>query len=84
MRGVRSTSTYLVFIALLSLLAATPGFGQEATATMGGIVKDPSGASIAGAAVTLTNSKTGISREARTGTDGAYLFTLVPIGTYSV
>jgi hypothetical protein len=47
-------------------------------------VKDPSGAVIATATVTLTNSQTNIARETKTGADGSYLFTLIPIGTYSL
>lgn len=84
MPGARSASIHLGFVILSTLLIAAPGLAQEATATIGGTVKDPSGASVAAANVTLTNSQTGIARQTKTGTDGAYLFTLVPIGTYSM
>jgi hypothetical protein len=67
-----------------SLLPSLPAAAQEATATIGGTVRDQSGAVIPRAAVTLTNSQTGISRQATAGPDGNYLFTLVPIGTYDV
>jgi Carboxypeptidase regulatory-like domain len=67
-----------------SLVGGSFAFGQQATATIGGTVKDPLGALVAGATVTLTNSGTGISRETKVGSDGTYLFTLVPIGTYSI
>ncbi|HEV2177474.1 MAG TPA: carboxypeptidase regulatory-like domain-containing protein [Terriglobia bacterium] len=66
------------------MLGAAPVAAQEATATLGGAVKDPSGAVVAGATVTLTDSQTGISRQAKASADGNYLFTLVPIGKYEL
>jgi len=84
MRGLRGISLYIGLAGFILLLAAAQGLCQEATATLGGIVKDPSGAAVAGASITLSNTQTGVSRVTRTGTDGAYLFTLVPIGNYSV
>ena len=68
----------------LCLVGSTTAYPQGATASMGGTVKDPSGAVIAGASVTLTNSQTGIARTAATSSDGSFLFTLLPIGTYAL
>jgi hypothetical protein len=72
----------IIFAACLLLPLAS--WGQQATAQLGGRVTDPSGAVVVGAKVTLTNPNTGISRQTTTNKDGEYLFTLVPIGTYSV
>ena len=73
------------FVALvLCLVGSTPAYPQGATASLGGTVKDPSGAVIASAGVTLTNSQTGIARQTTTSSDGSFLFTLLPIGTYSL
>ena len=80
LKGAVSAGLMLV----VSLLAAVPTPAQEATATLRGTVKDPSGGVIAGAAITLTNSQTGVSRQTQAGADGNYTFLLVPIGTYSV
>jgi hypothetical protein len=66
------------------LLLPLASWGQQATAQLGGRVTDPSGAVVVGAKVILTNSNTGISRQATTNKDGDYIFTLVPIGSYSV
>ena len=75
--------TIAIVLALFALLPR-PTLAQEATATLSGTVKDPSGAVIAGAVVTLTNPQTNISRQTQSGADGSYLFTLIPIGTYSI
>ena len=66
------------------ILASSSLFGQVDTGAILGTVKDQSGAVIPGAAVTLTNTGTGISRTMKTGADGTYVFRPVRIGTYSV
>ena len=71
-------------VLVIVLFLSVPAPGQEATATITGIVRDPSGAVIAGAKVTLTHSQTNSARATVTGADGHYLFTLVPIGTYAL
>jgi outer membrane receptor protein involved in Fe transport len=71
-----SVSIYLFFA--LSL------FGQDATGRVIGTVTDPTGAAIAGARVTVTNTQTGATREVTTGGDGTYEVLQLPIGTYSV
>ena len=57
---------------------------QETTGSVTGIVKDPTGAVIVGAAVTASNTETG--GEFRTVTDdsGSYLFPLLRSGTYRI
>jgi len=59
-------------------------YAQQATAQITGTVKDPSGAVITGALVTLKNVGTNVGRTAKTGKEGDYLFTLLPIGTYEL
>jgi hypothetical protein len=51
---------------------------------MRGTVTDQSGALVAGATVTLTNTGTGIARTATTDAEGLYLFDLVQVGKYKV
>ena len=72
---------FAVFAVALSLIAF-PARAAEVTATISGTVKDPTGALVAKANVTLTNTGTNVSHSVLTGNDGSYLFTLVPIGTY--
>lgn len=49
-----------------------------------GTVSDVSGASVAGAQVTATNTGTGLLRQATTDGNGNYTFTELPLGNYSV
>jgi hypothetical protein len=66
-------------VGLPALLAQSAGTGA-----LTGTLTDPSGASIPGAAVTLTNTQTNQSRTASTGADGTYRFPLIQPGTYRV
>jgi len=70
--------------ALFLALSAGQAHAQQATAQITGTVKDPSGAVIAGALVTLRNVGTNMARSTKTGKEGDYLFTLLPIGTYDL
>ncbi len=71
-------------VAALVLLSVRPAAAQQATALINGTVKDPSGAVVSGAKVTLTNAATNTARTATTNKDGLYLFSSVPIGTYQL
>jgi hypothetical protein len=57
---------------------------QTFRGTILGTVTDTSGSSIAGAAVVVKNTNTGLSRTVTTSEDGAYSVPELPIGTYSV
>jgi hypothetical protein len=71
------------FAALLSLSAASPGFAQS-IGTIRGTVTDPSGAAISNAAVTATDTSTGIKRTETSNESGIFVFPDLPIGTYSL
>lgn len=65
------------------LLGASHAWAQQTNAgTVVGTVTDPSGAVIAGAAVTLTGP--GVTLKETTNGAGQYIFATVPPGTYSV
>ncbi len=68
----------------LSLLALSACFitAQTPTANITGTIADPSGAVVAGAAVSLANAATGFNRSLTTNTEGIYSFNAVPIGVY--
>jgi len=68
----------------LTFPGANQAFAQQATAQLMGTIKDPSGAVVASAKVTLRNTGTNIARSVTTNKDGDYLFTLVPIGPYEL
>ncbi len=54
------------------------------TAAMFGTVTDSQGALIPGATVTLTSANTQQLRSTKTGESGGYLFSLLPVGAYSI
>jgi Carboxypeptidase regulatory-like domain len=74
----------------ISLLSAVFAFGsialdaQVVGGSIGGIVTDPSGATVRGAEVVIHNTDTGAERALTTGTDGRYLAPSLPAGRYNV
>jgi hypothetical protein len=82
MSGVRIRPYFLILVFLAVYVFTV--FAAEVTANLSGTVKDVSGGVVPGADVTLTNVKTGIALKAKTGQDGSYSFTLVPVGNYKL
>ena len=70
----------------LALLGSSLFFAQISfdTATLKGTIFDPSGSVVPGAAVTVTNPDTGVSRTAKSGEEGDYQVPSLPPGTYQV
>lgn len=75
-----------LFSALLFavLLSSISGHAQLTTADINGTVFDSSGAVLANANVTLTNTKTQDIRHAKSNSSGVYSFAFLLPGTYSV
>ena len=73
---------------LVSLLASTllclPAHAQTITASLGGAVRDPSGAAVPNAKVRLVNTATGVETGVETATDGSFLAPSLPPGPYSL
>ena len=69
---------------ILVSLAATAHAGAQSTTSLRGSVADSAGAMVAGSVVTITNPKTGFTRQ--TGSDGAgqYQFPQIAPGLYDV
>ena len=65
-----------VFVLLVSALLSA--------ATIDGVVKDPSGAAVPGAAVTLKSSETALAENALTDNQGHFAFADVPPGKYAI
>jgi hypothetical protein len=74
----------LAVILLLSAALVVPAVAQTVTGTILGLVADPSGAVVPGAAVTATNQSTGFTRTVNTDPEGNYRITFLPLGTYRV
>ena len=71
-----------LFLAILAL-SGSEAWAQS-TASLNGVVTDPTGAAVPNAKVTVTNQATGIAQTAQTDAAGAYLFPVLPSGTYRV
>ena len=78
----KSVWTRISIFALGLLLLAASGFAQGNSGSIEGVVKDPSGSSVAGATVEITYSVSGFHRETTTGTDGNFRFTNIPFNPY--
>src|SRR5687768_11171364 len=70
--------------ALLALACSTALFAQYTTASLGGTVSDPSGASVPEAKVTVRNLDTGFTQSTDSAATGAFLFSRLPLGSYEL
>jgi Carboxypeptidase regulatory-like domain/TonB-dependent Receptor Plug Domain len=66
------------------LLSAVPLLAQHSTATIRGVVTDPTGAVVSGAKVTIKNEETGLNRSQNTNASGIYSFSDLPVGNYKL
>ncbi|HTS66273.1 MAG TPA: TonB-dependent receptor [Candidatus Acidoferrales bacterium] len=73
-------------VVCLAILSGANAFGQAAAANgeITGTVTDSSGAAVAGAAVSTTNTETGFKQSAKTSDTGLYRLTVLPLGTYEL
>src|SRR5713226_10199937 len=73
-----------VLLGAILLGFSAQAMGQAVNATLLGTVTDSSGAAVAGAKVTATEMKTGVSRSTTTNDSGNYEFADLPQGQYQV
>src|SRR5260370_15250092 len=76
---LRWTSAVMVVLFLAAIAPA-----QVGDADIAGVVKDPSGAPIAAAKVTLTNQDSGVARTFTADSEGRYRFSAIAPGRYSL
>lgn len=70
---------------LLGLMMSGMAAAQQITGDIRGSVKDPSGAVISGAKVSITNTeRNAVVRTVTTGADGAYAVPYLPVGKYQI
>ena len=69
---------------LLSLLFSAAVYAQVTTATIYGVVQDPTGAGVPGANVTARHEQTSSSKSTTTSDRGEFTLTFLPVGTYTV
>src|SRR5580704_12001290 len=72
-----------VVVAFAFTIAPT-AFPQATNATLTGTIKDQTGAAIAGATVTATNTSTGIQKSGASNSDGYYTVVELVPGTYDI
>src|SRR5215204_6103750 len=68
---------------MLALLFAPTAFAQTVTGTLRGTVSDSRGAVVPGAEVVIRNQETGQERNLKTGSDGVYVASFLPLGRYT-
>jgi hypothetical protein len=76
-----------VLVCALALFCGAPTALAQADATsadLTGFVRDPAGAVVAGATITVRNPSVGITRTATSNDEGAYRFVQLPPGQYEV
>src|SRR5262245_57178207 len=77
-------AAYLVFCVVLLMFLSLPlAFAQSDLGRISGFIKDPSGATIPNAKVTVRNNS-GVERQGTTNDSGYYIITNVPPGLYTV
>ena len=80
---VRRIVRFVLCVGLLTCLSLTLTFAQSDLGRISGFIKDPSGATIPNAKVTVQN-KSGLQRSTVTNESGYYTVTNVPPGLYTV
>jgi hypothetical protein len=78
----RSSFKLIVLFAVFVLLQ--PVFGQGRIGSIQGIVKDPTGALVPGAKVTITQPLTGYTQSVQTDEQGSFRLVNIPFNTYTL
>src|ERR1700678_2279371 len=83
MRSLFKMPRLALFLLPISLGAAFPWIASAGVGgSISGTVKDPSGAAIVKASVTLINTGTGIRQATTADGSGTYVFPVLPVGNY--
>src|SRR5437867_11775727 len=80
MRNLRSKVVLVVF---MGLMCSAILFAQSDLGRISGFIKDPSGATVPNAKVTVRNN-TGVERQVTTNESGYFVITNVPAGLYTM
>ena len=71
-------------LALIVFVAFAPGAMAQTASSLNGHVTDPSGASVPGTTITLTDAATGLQRTTTSNAQGLYQFLAIPPGNYNL
>src|SRR5260370_328252 len=80
----QSKASFLAVCAMLALMTALPSLAQVFTASLSGLVTDPTGAGVPNASVKVRNVETNDVRQTQTGSDGRYTISQLKPGPYEV
>jgi hypothetical protein len=78
------TEQRLVLLTVLLTLVGLPSARAQVSASIKGVITDPSGAPIPSAAVKTRNLETGAIRSSATDDEGRYLVLSLPVGEYEI
>src|SRR5947207_5857222 len=73
-----------LFMSMALCAIATISYAQNVTGSIGGVVRDPSGAVVPGATVRATNTGTSATFQAASNSEGQYAIRTIPIGEYKM
>jgi len=79
----RSNHALVIGLLLIVLGFVTREAQAQTTGTIYGTISDSAGAAVGGAAVTVKNLETNLTRTSTTSAEGSYALTLLPVGVYS-
>lgn len=80
----RNSVRKVAFLQIITLLFVATMVAQSPSATINGLVLDPSGAAIAGANIVVVNDATGVQYTTKTNREGIYVVPNVPPGPYRI
>lgn len=80
--GISARSLWVSILVLL--IAAAPHLQAQSASSITGVITDASGAVVAGAAITVRDVNTGVTRTATTDSEGGYQVSALPVGDYQV
>src|SRR5215471_19267194 len=83
-RAFQFGSLFAAFVLCVTALAVTTSAQVTGSATLRGTLKDPKGAVVPNATVTLVNEATQAERKTTSNDEGQYVFTAVIPGTYTL
>src|ERR1700692_3930958 len=81
---MRISTHCILQVALAISLSVSASVAQQITGSVTGTVVDPTGATVSGAAIKLTNTGTGAAQDATTDGSGNFRFLLLPPGNYAL
>lgn len=71
-------------LSLMAIFIAAVAFGQTTSQQISGIVKDPSGAIVPAAKVTIRQTETNLTRQVTAADSGYFVITNIPMGDYEM